>query len=940
MKKQHSRLYYGCLTLTLLIFAQLTLPAFAEADIPDQPAITETDQTGSLPPATQDTPVTDPDNQDPGNTPVPEPADTDPGNTPVPEPSKQDVSDNTPDFGPVLENAESPPDPGPKTENPVSDNSEPGPDPGPEPEQLTAEQNLPPGDPEELPAPSPSEDLTSAQITATSDSPQSAPGNSYRAMVLPENGSALIAGEETKLIATFTELSITAPLASAFLYIPDSLTIVDYSAVEVSEGWGYNWENPGVEESGFSKILSLWATIDSAILRKDQSVSATFTVTTAADQEHHFATSAWQDRATNEAGVGVGPGTAVNNRLLAYSEPRINVAVTSAADLNQVRDNQHWHYLQQNDIDLNGFSSDPGSGSNPDPGWQPIGSNTQPFIGSYNGGGHTIENLTINRPGQEYIGLFARTASTTTLNDINLANVSIIGDRYVGGLVGYNLRGQITNTTVSGDLEAIRTYAGGLAGLNHDGSIINGQAGVNITGTSIIGGISNNYGVNSKIIKSHATGTISGTKETGGLAGRNSGTIECSSFSGIVEATAATDTRAGGLVGYNYSSASICCSFAEATVSAPGGIEVGGLVGENDNSSVLFSYASAIVTGKDNVGGLVGFNTGSNAQVTNSYSLGAVSGSDRIGGLIGLNTAAINSCYSAANVTGDTAVGGLIGLSGGPGASVLNSFYSNSQPQNAFGSAVSDEALKTEATYSGAGWNIATLSNLDLSDPPVYHWYIEAGESYPTLWWQHQPAPEPPIDDGEDGDDEQGDDPDQNPNPGPGPDPAPDPNPGDGGNNTNNSLNPPYYAALTMVPPALQSALSSTAHLVLAGANNTTRKPLIGPGFISSGSWGDLLQAEAAYNRAYTNFIHLTETNPGTTQVLLQLDLSLARAAILVLHQRLGADPALLTAAQQACHQALQLLNQHSHLLTNSQKLQAETILAEILSVLQLANHQ
>jgi SUMO ligase MMS21 Smc5/6 complex component len=66
-----------------------------------------------------------------------------------------------------------------------------------------------------------------------------------------------------------------------------------------------------------------------------------------------------------------------------------------------------------------------------------------------------------------------------------------------------------------------------------------------------------------------------------------------------------------------------------------------------------------------------------------------------------------------------------------------------------------------------------------------------------------------------------------------------------------------------------------------------------------------------------------------------RLDLALANAAILTLRHRLSASTTtLLPAAQKAYYHALHLLNQNSQLLTVSQKVKAETILAKILSTL------
>ncbi|MBU0561737.1 MAG: hypothetical protein KKG93_19470, partial [Bacteroidetes bacterium] len=68
-------------------------------------------------------------------------------------------------------------------------------------------------------------------------------------------------------------------------------------------------------------------------------------------------------------------------------------------------------------------------------GWTPIGNATTSFAGSYNGQGHIISGLFINRPSTGYIGLFGSTSSSTIQN-LGVTGVNITGQFNVGGLVG------------------------------------------------------------------------------------------------------------------------------------------------------------------------------------------------------------------------------------------------------------------------------------------------------------------------------------------------------------------------------------------------------------------------------------------------------------------------------------------------------------------------
>ncbi|MCL2728303.1 MAG: BACON domain-containing protein, partial [Bacteroidales bacterium] len=72
------------------------------------------------------------------------------------------------------------------------------------------------------------------------------------------------------------------------------------------------------------------------------------------------------------------------------------IEVATVAQLNDVRNQLLWNYILMADLDL---------GVNPyntDSGWSPIGT----FTGVFDGNGHTISNLYINRGGSDNIGLF------------------------------------------------------------------------------------------------------------------------------------------------------------------------------------------------------------------------------------------------------------------------------------------------------------------------------------------------------------------------------------------------------------------------------------------------------------------------------------------------------------------------------------------------------
>lgn len=225
------------------------------------------------------------------------------------------------------------------------------------------------------------------------------------------------------------------------------------------------------------------------------------------------------------------------------------------------------------------------SGWNSGAGFAPIGNGSTPFTGIFDGMGHTIGDLTINRPSTDSVGLFGTVGSGGVVRNLGLGGGSTTGRNAVGPLAGASY-GMVSNTFATGTVNG-QVAVGGLVGSN--------------------GGT---------ITLSYATGAVSGFQSVGGLVGSNRGTVQSSYAGSAVNGS----SEVGGLAGYN--GGSISASWASATVT--GSLNTGGLVGQNDSlGTVLNAYATGNVSGGDNTGGLVGSNTGT---ITSAYATGVVSG--------------------------------------------------------------------------------------------------------------------------------------------------------------------------------------------------------------------------------------------------------------------------------------------------------------------------
>ena len=97
--------------------------------------------------------------------------------------------------------------------------------------------------------------------------------------------------------------------------------------------------------------------------------------------------------------------------------------------------------------------------------WTPIGTESQPYTGTFNGKDKTITGLTVNQEGTNYVGLIGYLGSGGKVQNVTLTDVSVTGYWYVGGVVGYN-GGTMTGCTSSGSVSG-SLNVGGVVGYNY-----------------------------------------------------------------------------------------------------------------------------------------------------------------------------------------------------------------------------------------------------------------------------------------------------------------------------------------------------------------------------------------------------------------------------------------------------------------------------------------
>jgi len=218
-------------------------------------------------------------------------------------------------------------------------------------------------------------------------------------------------------------------------------------------------------------------------------------------------------------------------------------------DLDAIRDNLYGSHTLMNDLDSTtpGYEELASQTADQGKGWQPIGTwSRSAFTGSFDGQGHEIRDLFINRPNNSPVGLFGYTGEEGVIKDINMVDVTVAGYYYVGGLIGFN-NGVVTNSYSTGNVSGTVGMVGGLVGKNAD-TVSNSYSTAGVSGVVNAGGlVGDNW--HGTVINSYSTGTVIGSSCVGGLvAYNNRGAVTNSYSTGTV--TGYEDV--GGLVGRNY----------------------------------------------------------------------------------------------------------------------------------------------------------------------------------------------------------------------------------------------------------------------------------------------------------------------------------------------------------------------------------------------------
>ncbi len=269
---------------------------------------------------------------------------------------------------------------------------------------------------------------------------------------------------------------------------------------------------------------------------------------------------------------------------------------------------------QTANIDLQGSESNQ---------WTPIGNYGENsnlyFAGTYEGNNYTISNIYINQSTKDYQGLFGY-ANSANINNLEIENVNITGQNYVGNIVGLVSQSTLHNIHITSGVLNGKHLTGGIIGHGQDTQITqcSNKSNINTTQDS---NPEKNLGAYGGIAGRIASGKVEGCVNYGNITG---------------------DAYVGGITGINW-------------------------------TETLNCYNTGTIKGvlnDTNIGGISGVQNGANnvgQKIVNCYNIGTVISEDTYkGGIVGFNDCVVTNCYylegtanggiTGANVTGQAEV--------------------------------------------------------------------------------------------------------------------------------------------------------------------------------------------------------------------------------------------------------------------------------------------
>ncbi len=264
--------------------------------------------------------------------------------------------------------------------------------------------------------------------------------------------------------------------------------------------------------------------------------------------------------------------------------------------------------------------------------WTPIGTRDEPFTGTFNGNGHTISGIYINKPEEDTKGLFG------IIEDSTIENLTVSG-----------------SITGNGGLGGITCITKGKTTINNCHNLCN------ISGVISIGGITAGIQNNGNVI-------INNCSNKGNLTS----TGDWANLGGIVGTTNGDKT--------SNKEITITNCYNEGIIKGEG-TAVGGILGEQvkaeNNFLIENCYNIGDINGKDQVAGIVG-RLYYNCTIRECYNKGDIEGKNYTGGIAGENMGHnfIELCYNSGNITAEEGTAA--------GITAVNNYFNEGTVKNSY----------------------------------------------------------------------------------------------------------------------------------------------------------------------------------------------------------------------------------------------------------------
>lgn len=338
----------------------------------------------------------------------------------------------------------------------------------------------------------------------------------------------------------------------------------------------------------------------------------------------------------------------------------------------------------------------------------PIGSESAPFAGQFNGNGKKISGLDVS---EDYAALFAF-CDGAVISNLEVGG-SFSADKYAGAVAAYAKNTVIKNCTVSASVTVEGSYAGGIVGYISSGSIkscsTSGTTSV-MASSDYCGGIVGYSGADISDCTNNAY--IIGHNAMGGIAGYCAGNISLCTNNINLEADG---NNAGGIVGISAGKVEYCKNTGNVTADSV----TGGIVGAASKAEISQCINTGAVSAYANyAGGTAGWLTES--TVVNCVAAASIAtDEDYAGGIFGsAQKSEVKKCVFKGNVITSNGKGGAVGALANSSSSITDCYFNSSAKALYTGNAAGTTSLSaseiTSKTALGAldfntVWEINTL---------------------------------------------------------------------------------------------------------------------------------------------------------------------------------------------------------------------------------------